>query len=50
MNGFTLNNYVLRDNIINYIDCEVYFVSESHLKEGEKFILRIIHGMVNLEK
>ena len=28
--------YVLRDDIINYIDCDVYFVSETHLKEGEK--------------
>ena len=36
LNGYTLNNYVLRDDIINYIDCDVYFVSETHLNEGEK--------------
>ena len=36
LNGYILNNYVLRDEIINYIDCDVYFISETHLKEGEK--------------
>ena len=36
MNGYNLNNYVLRDDIINYVDCDVYLVSETHLNEGEK--------------
>ena len=34
---------------MNYLDCDVYFVSENHLKEGEKKSM-LRYGMVNLEK
>ena len=35
INGYTANNHIIREEIINFIDSDIFFVSETHLKKDQ---------------